>query len=472
MPMTRDDIKTMIAHDPELVCDLIFKLLTRIEQLEQRLAKDSHNSSKPPSRDALKRPNKTRSLREKSNKKSGGQTGHNGSHLKMVTTPDHIITHPLDGACACGRSLAPIVPSSYNKRQVFDLPPLKIEVTEHRAEVKQCVCGKKHVADFPDGVNSPTQYGPLIKSYIIYLMVYQHLPYERTVELIDDMFHHTLSQGTLYNMYQACYDGLEQTDRMIKEQLINSKVAHFDETGSAVNKQNHWIHTASTTDFTYYACHEKRGAQAITAIGILPEYKGTAVHDFWNSYFIYECKHALCNEHHLRNLTYIHEQYQQSWAQDLIKLLLDIKKTVAEHKPHHDCLSQQMLQQFETRYQQIVNSGYDANPPPDEQSSKPKRGRKKRSEPLKLLDRFHDYRNEILAFMYDFHIPFDNNLAERDLRMMKLHLKISGQFRAPLAAAMFCRIRSYISSVKKHNINVLDSLIDLFNGNPVFLLGT
>jgi len=466
--MTRDDIKTMIANDPELVCDLILKLMERIEQLEKRLAKDSHNSSKPPSSDGLKRPNKTRSLKEKSNKKTGGQHGHNGSHLKMVANPDHTIIHELDKDCCCGRSLKDMIASSYQKRQVFDLPPLKIEVTEHRAEIKQCACGKTHVADFPDGVNSPTQYGPKIKSHIIYLMVYQHIPYERTVELIDDVFGHSMSQGTLYNVYEACYDGLEQTDRIIKEQVINSDVAHFDETGASVNKQNHWIHTASTADFTYYACHEKRGAQAMNDIGILPEYNGTAVHDFWSSYLTYECEHALCNSHHLRNLTYIHEQYQQSWAQDMIKLLIDIKKTVDTYKTTYNCLSQQMIQKFETSYQQIVNLGYEVNPPPDEISQKPKRGRKKRSEPLKLLDRFNDYRNEILAFMYNFDIPFDNNLAERDLRMIKLHQKISGQFRNAFAATMFCRIRSYISSVKKHNINVMEALIDVFNGQPVF----
>ena len=169
--MTGDDIKAMIEYDPELVCDLILKLMERIEQLEKLLAKDSHNSSKPPSSDGLKCPNKTRSLKEKSNKKTGGQHGHNGLHLKMVDNPNHTITHQLDGDGSCGRSLAPIVPLKYKKRQVFDLPPLKIEVTEHRAEVKQCACGKKHIADFPDGVNSPTQYGPLIKSHIIYLMV-------------------------------------------------------------------------------------------------------------------------------------------------------------------------------------------------------------------------------------------------------------------------------------------------------------
>lgn len=466
--MTRDEIKSMLEHDPDRVCDFIIALMERIEQLEKRLSQDSHNSSKPPSSDGLKRSKKTSSLKGKSNKKSGGQKGHNGSHLNMVATPDQTIIHKLDNNCGCGHPLTDIVCSDYKKRQVFDLPPLTIEVTEHRAEVKKCLCGKIHVADFPAGVNSPTQYGPRIKSHLIYLMVYQHIPYERTVELISDVFKHTISQGTLYNVYQACYDGLEHTDRVIKEQVINSDVVHVDETGTSVNKSNHWIHTASTTDFTYYACHEKRGFRAMNDIGILPAYKGTAIHDFWSSYLKYDCQHGLCNAHHLRNLTYIAEQYQQSWAQDMIILLVNIKKTVDTYKTTHHCLSKHLIQEFETIYQQILTSGYEVNPPPDETSQKPKRGRKKRSEPVKLLDRFKDYQNEILAFMYNFDIPFDNNLAERDLRMIKLHQKISGQFRNPFAASMFCRIRSYISSVKKHNINVMDSLIDLFNGKPVF----
>ncbi len=470
MPMmTRDEIQSMIDNNPELLCDFILGLLERIQKLENQLAKDSHNSGKPSSTDGLKRVKKTCSLKTKSAKKNGGQKGHQGSGLKMVATPDHTLIHKLDGTCSCGCSLKQIVPSSYKKRQVFDLPPSKIEVTEHCAEIKQCACGKVHIADFPAGVNSPTQYGPRMRAYIVYLMVYQHLPYERTMELIDDMFAHKISQGTQYNTYEACYQGLEPTDSVIKEQIIQSKVVRFDETGTSVNQKLRWLHTASTEDFTYYACHEKRGRQAMDAIGILPRYKGTAIHDFFSSYLKYDCQHGLCNSHHLRNLTYIHEQYQQSWAQDMIKLLLDIKKTVATHQSaQQNCLSEQLIQGFETTYQQIVDSGYAVNPPPENTPQKSRRGRPKRTEPVKMLDRFRDYRNEVLGFMYDFEIPFDNNLAERDLRMMKLHQKISGQFKTIFAANMFCRIRSYISSAKKHNINVMQALMDVFYGKPVF----
>ena len=467
--MTRDEIKIMMRDDPEALCDLVLELQEKVKKLENQSAKDSHNSSKPPSSDGLKRTPKTRSLRKKSNNNTGGQKGHRGATLEKVEQPDHIKEHKVTGYCQCGQSLDDIVSSEYQSRQVFDLPPLDIEVTEHRAEIKHCTCGEKHVADFPEGVNAPTQYGPRIKSFVSYLMAYQHIPYERTVELIHDTFNkHQLSQGTLYNIHHACYDGLEDEAQAIKEQIINSDVVCFDETGASVNKDKHWLHSASTDDFTYYAIHKNRGHVAMDAIGILGEFKGTAIHDFWSSYLKYDCNHGLCNSHHLRNLTYIYEQYKQSWSLKMIQLLLEIKKTVDEQKITEPCLDEKLIEIFEKKYQKILDLGYDENPPPDKKTEKPKRGRPKRSEPMKLLDRFKDYRKETLAFMYDFNIPFDNNLAERDIRMMKLHLKISGHFKSFFAAEMFCRIRSYISSVKKQNLNVMDSLNKVFIREPLF----
>ena len=467
--MTRDEIKIMMKDEPDALCDLVLKLQKKLEKLENQIAKDSHNSSKPPSSDGLKRIPKTHSLRKKSNNNTGGQKGHPGSTLKKVDEPDHIKEHKVTSPCQCGLSLDDIVSSEHQSRQVFDIPPLNLEVTEHRAEIKHCTCGQKHVAKFPEGVNAPTQYGSHIKSFVSYLMAYQHIPYKRTTELIHDTFNkHQLSEGTLYNFQQACYNGLEDEDQAIKEQIINSDVVCFDETGSSVNKDKHWIHSAGNEDFTYYAIHKNRGHIAMDAIGILPEFKGTAIHDFWASYLKYECNHALCNAHHLRNLTYIQEQYKQSWVQKMKKLLLKIKNEVDEYKLIYPCLDEKTTQEFEKEYQQILSLGYYENPPPDKKPEKPKRGRPKRSEPIKLLDRFKDYRKEILAFMYDFNIPFDNNLAERDMRMMKLHQKISGQFKNLFAAEMFCRIRSYISSVKKHNLNVMDSLNKMFVGEPLF----
>ena len=467
--MTRDEIKIMMQDDPETLCDLVLELQEKVTSLENQIAKDSHNSSRPPSTDAFKNVPRIHNQRKKTNKNTGGQQGHRGTTLEMVDEPDHIKEHKVTGSCSCGKSLDDVSSTEYQKRQVFDIPPLNIEVTEHRAEVKHCSCGKKHVATFPDGVNAQAQYGQRIKSFVTYLMTYQHIPYERTTELIYDTFNkHQISQGTLYNIQSVCYQGLEDEVQAIKEQLINSDVVCFDETGSSVNKEKHWIHSAGTENFTYYAIHKNRGHQAMDDICILPQFKRTAIHDFWSSYLKYECSHGLCNAHHLRNLTYIHEQYDQNWAQDMIKLLLKIKHEVDEQKLTYPSLDEKLITKFEKEYQQILDLGYHENPPPNNKFENPKRGKPKRSEPMKLLDRFKDYRKEILAFMYDFNIPFDNNLAERDMRMMKLHQKISGQFKSLLAAEMFCRIRSYISSAKKQNFNIMDSLNKVFLGIPLF----
>ena len=466
--MRREEIKKLIKTNPDLVCDLILTLEERIQQLENRLAKNSHNSSKPPSTDGLRRRKKTKSLRKRSGKRKGGQKGHPGSNLKMVEKPDHTINHEVKGNCSCGRCLENQPAIAHERRQVFDLPELKVEITEHCAEIKQCECGQAHVAHFPFGVNRPAQYGDRIKTFITYLMVYQHLPYERTTELILDQFGYEISEGSLYNFYETCYNGLEESDEFIKEQITQSAVVDFDETGVKVNKKLHWLHSAGTQQFTYYSCHQKRGGEAMDDIGILPEFKGTAVHDFWSSYLKYDCKHALCNSHHLRELVYIFEQHKQPWAQDMIELLLEIKEMVDSTKLYQHCLAQHIIHDFENKYKDIIQVGYKANPPPNNKSKKPKRGRPKRSEPIRLLDRFNEHSEKVLAFMYDFTVPFDNNLSERDLQMMKLHQKISGCFRSKKGVEMFCRIRSYISSAKKQNLNVMDALIKVFQGHPLF----
>lgn len=463
--MTREEARKIYRLGEEAVVDLILKLEARIQRLENILAKDSHNSSKPPSSDG---PKKTKSMRKPSGKNPGGQNGHNGSTLNMVDNPNHTQIHRLEGRCDCGRLLKQIEPVGYEKRQVFDLPEIKIEVTEHCSEIKICDCGAKHVADFPDGVTSPVQYGNRLKSSAVYLMNYQHLPYDRTCEAIRDLFHQEISPGTLFNFNKSCYNQLEKTSEIIKEQIINSTVVHFDETGSWANNEKHWLHTASTEQFTYYNCHRRRGKIAMDESGILPNFDGTAVHDYWKSYMAYSCKHALCGAHHLRNLQYVFEQYHQSWAEDMQKLLCEIKEKVEIEKEFNDHLDQQMINDFETRYQQILTAGYQANPPPEHLTKKKKRGKPKRGEPLNLLDRFKNLPKEVLAFMYDFNVPFDNNLAERDIRMMKLHQKISGIFRSKQGADMFCRIRGFISTVRKHNMNVINAICTALETNIPF----
>jgi transposase len=465
MPMTTDDAIAIYHTGQELVVALLLKfsaendaLKLRIQQLENQAAKDSHNSNKPPATDGFKK-NKTKTLRTASSRRVGGQQGHNGQTLQQVEHPDHKIVHRVAGNCACGFSLTDIEATAYEARQVFDLPPIKIEVTEHRAEIKACPqCGKQYQAHFPDHVTKTVQYGNRVKAFSVYLMNYQFIPYERTQQFFRDIFSLPLSQGTLVNFNKYCYHRLQDTEQFIKQHITTANVAHFDESGLYVNGTRHWLHVASTSELTYYACHAKRGQLAMQDIGILPNFNGTAVHDHLKSYFTFSCKHGLCNAHHLRELKYVAEQYQQSWAQDMAKLLCEIKNNVALEKIQRNCLDDNLLKNYKQHYEIILDAAAKANPPPQQTIENRKRGRSKQTEPKNLLDRLRDYAHETLAFMDDFNVPFDNNLAERDVRMIKVQQKISGTFRSELGAKYFCRIRGYIATVKKQNLNVLDAI--------------
>ncbi|MFQ5641911.1 MAG: IS66 family transposase [bacterium] len=485
--MSREEILSIYDKGPEKVIELVEGLLSiihlltdqlqqqehtiailneRVKQLEDQKAKDSHNSSNPPSSDRGRKKSK-RNLRKKSDRSAGGQKGHQGSTLKMVATPDKEIVHRVDRCEDCDISLVDEAVADYQRRQVFDIPPLKIEVTEHQAEIKICpCCGKVIKASFPAGVNQAVQYGNRIKSLSVYLMNYQFHPYDRNREFFEDVFSHSLSVGTLWQANHACYNALEVPATVIKQLIIDSAVARFDETGYAVNGKRQWLHVACTPLLTYYLPHPKRGKEAMDEMGILPLYKGTAVHDFWKSYFKYDCKHALCNAHHLRELIFIYEQYDQSWAQEMIDLLLKIKAVVDEAQQTTDYLDQKTIQSFEREYQRILDDGFKANPPPDSSKLPKKRGRQKQSKAKNLLDRLREYQKEVLAFMYDFNVPFDNNLAEQDIRMMKVQQKISGCFRSDEGAKIFCRIRGYISTVRKQRINVLEAIQMAMEGKP------
>lgn len=459
-----------LSSEIEILKHIIVALEGRIKKLENKQAKDSHNSSKPPSGDGFKKQKKTKSQRKKTNRKVGGQNGHQGYTLQMVEDPDHTEKcHIEKQNCDCGRSLRDQKVAGYEKRQVMDIPKVKFEVTEYQAEIIDCACGKRNVALFPEDVNAPVQYGTRLKSQIIYFMNYQYIPYDRLSELIYDLYGRKISLGTVYNHNHSCYHRLEGVEEKIKNNIIKSKVAGFDESGVSVNGKNLWIHSSSTDDYSYYACHEKRGKKAMDAIDILPKFNGRAVHDHWKSYFKFDCYHALCNSHHLRELQYITEQYDQAWPVKMKKILLEIKDAVDTAKLQFNSknLEYSVLEGFEKRYKEILLEGYEANPPPKVENKKRKRGRVKKTEPLNLLERLKDYSKETLAFMYDFDVPFDNNLSERDIRMMKLRLKISGTFRNKFGADMFCRIRGFISTVKKQGINVLDAIEGIWTENPL-----
>jgi transposase len=307
----------------------------RIQKLEDQLAKNSRNSGKPPSSDGYDpgapRP---KSLRKRSRRKSGGQRGHPGETLKAVEKPDFIKVHRVHGCQHCGQSLQRRKAIGHEKRQVFDLPKVQMKVTEHRAEIKTCSrCGKETHASFPREVSQAVQYGTEIKAQLVYLNTEQHIPLERTCDLLDEFYNHRLSEGTVVTACAEAAQKVRQSNEAVKEHLVeHERVGHFDETGMMVNGVLHWLHTASTSHLTYYALHPKRGRAAINEINILPRFKGCAIHDDLASYFQYEVEHALCNAHHLRSLLFLLERYPQKWVQDLIELLSKIKEKVEAAK--------------------------------------------------------------------------------------------------------------------------------------------
>ena len=471
--MTRQEAEAIYDAGKETVVRVLMMMDARIRALEERvqslenqLAKNSRNSSKPPSSDGFKKP-APKSLRKKGKRKSGGQPGHTGHTLKMADKPDHSEVHRVKECEHCGRSLADQSADGVEKRQVHDLPPLRLIVTEHQAETKTCSCGHLNKAAFPEGVNAPVQYGEGLKAAAVYLKNYQFLPYDRTCELLNDVFGCPMSEGTLANIIAQSHTLAADPVEKIKELIEQAAVAHFDETGSRVDGKLWWLHSASTAQATYYDIHRKRGSEAIDEIGILSDFLGRAIHDFWKPYFGYDCLHGLCNAHHLRELIFVHEQHQQDWADRMIDCLLDIKEAVEQAKEITDHLAADQIQAFEARYQQILDEGYAQNPlPPLPRNAKKKRGRRKKTKARNLLERLDEHRDEALAFMYDFNVPFDNNQAERDLRMMKVQQKISGMFRTEDGAKAFCRIRSYISTARKNAVGAMDALTRLFSGNP------
>jgi len=456
-----------LSNQVKLLQNQVAELQKEVQRLKDQLAKNSHNSSKPPSSDGLKKPS-PKSLRPRSRGKPGGQKGHSGSTLKMVDNPNHCVVHSVKQCQRCGRCLIDETPIGTEKRQIFDIPPIQMEVTCHQAHTKQCPhCGYLNKAAFPEQVKAPTQYGTRLKAIAVYLRQYQLLPYNRTRELFRDLFSIDLSEGTLTNITNICSDLLQQPLEQIQKQLEQSKVVHFDETGSSVEGKPQWLHAAATPNLTYYQIHPKRGCDAMDHMDILPNFNGRAIHDFWKPYFKYHCNHGLCNAHHLRELIFLYEQHDQQWAKEMIDCLVGIKKSVGEAKTSTDTLFKEQIQKFEACYQNILDEGYNENPLPKKESTKRrKRGRIKKTKARNLLERLDEHRKEVLAFMYDFKVPFDNNLIERDLRMAKVQQKISGTFRSQDGADAFCRIRSYISTVRKNAVNAIDAIGSAFEGCP------
>jgi transposase len=476
LSISKDEIVACYAQGEEAVIVLVESLVarinaleTRIEVLENQKSKDSKNSSKPPSADGFAK--RTKSLRTKSGRKSGGQKDHPGSTLEWCEEVDEVFIHPVVECKSCGTSLEKVEVLNLRCSQVHELPPIKLVVHEHQAEEKCCPnCGVLNRGKLPAFVNSLVQYGPGLKGLMVYLMEGQLLPSERAKELLQEVIGYEISEATLYNTRLRCYEELAAVEAYIKSGIQNAPVVHFDETGMRVKSKLMWLHVACNGWLTAYFIDPKRGQLAMDAIDILPSFEGVSVHDGLASYGKYDSTHALCNAHHLRELRFIVERYEQDWASDMMTLLVEIKTTIAiTQAAEETSLTFFQIADFEQRYQDIIAAGLIANPPPiiDLDLPKPK-GRRKQSPPKNLLDRLQLHQSAVLLFMHDWRVPFDNNQAERDLRMMKLKQKISGTFRSLEGAQQFCRIRGYISTLRKQGIQVLDALRLVFMETPLF----
>jgi len=434
----------------------------------QRLALNSHNSSKPPSTDGYAKP-KPKSLRGKSGKKPGGQPGHPGTTLEPVEKPDFTKVHPLSICpCGCGSDLSGQPVLFHQSRQVFDLPPQRLMVTEHQVEIKLCpVSGKLVQAPWPTGVTAPVQYGSDYLAWLVYLNTQQFIPLNRIDQMSFDLFGQHVSENTILDAIKTTGQELIPFEETVKELILMEPVVGADETGLRVLMTLYWLHILSTPTLTWYGVHEKRGMEALDFFAILEFYKGRLVHDCWETYFNFACLHALCNAHILRELVFIHEVCGQVWAKKLFDLLLDMNKKRDEQMQIASCFPEELLLEWHQQYKEIVNEGREANPPIIPAPDAPKkRGRKKQSKAQNLLDRLENHEDSVLAFLHDFQIPFTNNQSEQAARMMKVKQKVSGCFRTFEGAKIFARIRSYISTARKQGRSVFEDLKAAISGNP------
>ena len=476
--LTRDEILAVYDAGPEAVVSLVQSLLERVAraeaqvevltqrvaELERRLSRDSHNSHKPPSSDEPTfRRRRRKSLRGKSGKKPGGQPGHPGHTLVRVDEPDLVLVHTPAACTSCGHDLSAVEPCDTRHRQVLDLPPMALLATEHQAQSKRCPgCGHLAHAAFPAGVDETVQYGPGVLGLGVYLQVQHLLPYARTARLMADLFGGAPCEGTLARSLKRAYQELGPVEAAIHSALRQSPVVHFDETSLRAGGERRWVHSAGTDTATLYRTHAKRGRKALDAMGVLPGYKGVAVHDAYTSYQSYPARHALCNAHLLRDLVALEEETHAPWTGAMQALLREAHETARQARSQG--ATRVEAEALRIRYDALLEEGRAAHPykPP----SRPKvRGRQ--SAGYNLVRRLERHADAVLAFLDDLRVPFDNNLAERDLRMLKTQQKITGGFRTVHGAEIFCRIRSYISTLGKQRLPLLDALRDVFARTPL-----
>jgi transposase len=461
---TIQKVETLLAQSNDLPPALetsINMLLLVVKLLVDRTGLNSRNSSKPPSSD----PNRDKKAKANSGKPRGGQKGHKGNNLEPVDEPDEIVPIEIDR-----RTLPPgdYVESGYEKRQLFDIR-ISRHVTEYRAQILKDASGNRFVAAFPSTVGRATQYGGSIKANAVYMSMFQLIPYERIQTHFDELFGIPISTGSIVNFNADAYQRLDVFETLAKKMLRNAQALHVDETGVNVDGKRLWLHNASNEKWTLIGAHAKRGKEAMDDIDVINHFTGLLIHDHWKPYYRFEgCSHVLCNAHHKRELTRAHEQDGQKWALKMESLLDQINSEV---KQAGGSLSKKDAQKWRKKYRLLLKQAETECPPPEEDPPETKkRGRTARSKSRNLLERLRDYEEDVLRFMENPLAPYTNNQGERDLRMTKVQQKISGCFRSKMGADIYCRIRSYLSTCRKHNVGVGEALECLFFGKwPDFI---
>jgi transposase len=458
---------TALRADNAQLREQMEHMLVRLVELEGRLAKDSHNSSKPPSSDGLAR--KPHRQRQPSGKKSGGQPGHAGHSLQMVEQPDTIVSHRPRECGHCHQPLEGVAGQVVERRQVQDLPVWRVEVKEHQVEEVVCPsCQQVSQGTFPAEVSAPAQYGPGVRALAVYLHQYQLVPMQRTCEVLSELCGCEVSEGTLVGWIECAAEALEPTMEQIAQGVLASPLQHADETGVRLGGKLHWMHVNSTRFLTHLAWHGKRGREALEAIGIWPRYQGRSMRDRWASYDRYSCLHSICGAHLVRDLIYEQEQKEQAWAGEMKEVLLDMHEAANEWRLRGaPCLPPLERDEWIAQYFDVLATGFAAQPPPSPQENAKRRGRRKQTSTKNLLDDLLRRAEQVLAFLDDLRIPFTNNQAERDLRMVKVQQKIAGTFRSEAGITAYCRIRSYLGTMRKQGQAMLAALAAVFAGCPL-----
>lgn len=435
----------------------------RIADLEAQLKQNSKNSSRPPSSDSPFVKPEPKSLRGKSGRKPGGQPGHRGGTLRQVAQPDKIVRHRPKACCGCGSALAGVPASGVQTRQVFDIPKITVTVTEHRIVTVRCACGHDSSGTPPAGVNAPAAYGPNTTAITTYLYAGQFLSKNRTADALSELFGTPVSAGTVAAMTKRSGRDIRASGVLerIKAGIAGAPVAHFDETGLRVAGALHWVHSASTGKFSLLTVHPRRGTAGMDHAGVMPVFAGVAVHDAWAPYDTYRAPgHALCNAHAVRELVAVFEgvcAQEWNWARQAHDALLDLKRLVDDAKAAgQDTADPAARDTLTHRLRSAVLFGAEI-------AGGGKRGAKHRALARRLRDRQRDY----LRFLDDgFCVPWDNNAAEREVRMIKVRQKVSGSMRTLAGARDFTDIRSYLATAVKHGIRFIDALTALAERHP------